>query len=477
MIKQTVIETSESTDKTYDAIIIGSGQAGTPLAFRLAGAGWKIALIEREAVGGTCINRGCTPSKSMVASARVAYQAGRAGEFGIKVDSVTADLQSIVTRKNKIVTGFRNHIEVNLKNQANIDLMYGEASFVNKKEVKVVLNDGNTGNYSADHIFINTGARPVIPNISEKKSVPFLDSTTIMELEELPEHLLIIGAGYVALEFGQMFSRFGSKVTMVDRSARFLPNEDADIAQEMRTILESEGIKIITGTIVQSMDISPDGKITVTFIQDGETMELTGSHVLLATGRSPNTETLHLENADIGTDERGYIRVNDRLETNISGIYALGDVKGGPAFTHISYNDYIVVAGNLLENAGTSIANRLVPYCIFTDPELGRVGITEEQARKKGQGYQIARLPMSQVARGTESGETKGLLKALVDPVTKLILGVSVIGPWCGEIMSILQMAMMGGITYVQLREAIFAHPTYAESINNLFSQLDQPQS
>ena len=260
--------------------------------------------------------------------------------------------------------------------------------------------------------------------------MPFLTSTTIMELEELPEHLLIIGAGYVALEFGQMFSRYGSKVTMVDRSARFLPNEDADIAQELRTILESEGIKIISGTIVQSMDISADGKITVTIIRDGETRELTGSHVLLATGRSPNTETLHLENAGIQKDERGFIRVNDRLETNIPGIYALGDVKGGPAFTHISYNDYMVVAGNLLENAGNSIANRLVPYCIFTDPELGRVGITEEQARKKGQGYQIARLPMTQVARGTESGETKGLLKALVDPVTKLILGVSVISPW-----------------------------------------------
>lgn len=461
--------------KNYDAIIIGAGQAGTPLAIRLAGAGWKVALIERNAVGGTCINCGCTPSKAMVASAKIAHQVRNAPDFGMTVGSLALDLPSIIRRKDKIVDSFRTDIERNLNSSPDIDLIYGEASFLDHQQVKVALNDGNIGIYAADHIFINTGARPALPSISGIKDIPYLTSTTIMNLEELPEHLLIIGAGYVALEFGQLFTRYGSKVTMVDRSARFLPHEDADIAQNIRMILESEGVKFITGATTQNIGLSPCGKITVAIAREGEIQELTGSHLLLATGRTPNTEALHLENANIKMDERGYIKVNDRLETNISGIYALGDVKGGPAFTHISYNDYLVIAGNLLDNAGTSIAHRLVPYCIFTDPEFGRVGITEDQAREKGQACQTARLPMSQVARGIESGECKGLLKAVIDPTTKLILGVSVIAPRGGEIMSILQMAMLGGITYEQLRDTIFAHPAYAESINNLFSQLDRP--
>ncbi len=443
----------------YDAIIIGAGQAGTPLAIRLAGAGWHVALIERDAVGGTCINRGCTPSKAMVASAKIAYQVANASRFGVMVDNLAVDFRSIINRKTKIVEGFRSDIETDLISQPNIELIYGEASFLDCKEIRIVLNDGNIGSYTADHIFINTGARPAFPAISGIKDIPCVDSTTIMELRELPEHLLIIGAGYVALEFGQMFRRFGSRVTMVDRSTRFLPHEDADMAQEMRTILQAEGVKIITGASIQSTGL------------------LGASHLLLAAGRIPNTETLHLENAGVDTDEKGFIKVNDRLETNIPGIYALGDVKGGPAFTHISYNDYVVVAANLLENAGISIAGRLVPYCIFTDPEFGRVGITEDQAREKGQEYRIARLAMSHVARSVESGEGKGLLKAVINPVTKLILGVSVIGPRGGEIMSILQMAMRCGITYEQLRDTVFAHPTYAEAINNLFSQLDKPQA
>jgi pyruvate/2-oxoglutarate dehydrogenase complex dihydrolipoamide dehydrogenase (E3) component len=457
----------------YDAIIIGSGQAATPLAMELAHHGRKVVLIEKDKIGGTCINRGCTPTKTMVASAKNIYQAKRAGEYGFTAGPVTADLHAIIARKNKVVTQFRSGSEGRLKNEKNIEVVYGDAAFSANKVVTVHM-EGEEMEYTADHIFINTGAATTIPNIAGLSSVPYLTSTTIMELQEIPEHLVIIGAGYVALEFGQMFLRFGSKVTMLQRSPQFLPKEDPDVADEMKKILEEEGIAFKLDATPNSVQLTADKKIKVTVTIDGKEVDLEGSHLLIAAGRSPATRSLHLDKTGVITDDKGFIKVNDRLETNIPGIYALGDAKPGPAFTHISYNDYVVVAKNLLENANRSIEGRFVPYCVFTDPELARVGITEEEAQRKGIPFKIAKLPMTYVARAIEAGETRGLMKVVVDATTKLILGVAIIGFGAGELMSLLQVAMLGKVTTDQLKDNIFAHPVWSESINNLFMSLDK---
>ncbi|OQP40776.1 mercuric reductase [Niastella yeongjuensis] len=458
----------------FDAILIGSGQAATPLATQLAHKGRKVVLIEQTYIAGTCINWGCTPTKTMVASAKNIYQAKRSKEYGFTTGAITVDLPAIIARKEKVVTTFRAGSENRLKKESNIKVVYGVASFTGNKVVQVKTTSGAVEEYTAEHIFINTGAATTIPAIKGLDSVPYLTSTTIMELQEIPEHLIIIGAGYVALEFGQMFLRFGSKVTIVQRSQRFLPKEDPDIADEMKKILEEDGITFKLDANPQSVQLSGSKKIILTVTADGKNTDLEGSHLLIAAGRSPNTRSLHLDKTGVETDEKEFIKVNDRLETNVSGIYALGDVKPGPAFTHISYNDYLVVTKNLLENGNVSIKGRFVPYCVFTDPELARVGITEEEARSKGIPVKIAKLPMAYVARGVEMGETRGVMKAVVDAGTKQILGVSIIGFGAGELMSLLQIAMLGKVTSDQLKDNIFAHPTWSESINNLFMNLDE---
>ncbi|KAI9449150.1 FAD-dependent pyridine nucleotide-disulfide oxidoreductase [Russula earlei] len=459
--------------KKYDAIIIGSGQAGTPLARRLAGKGWKVAIIERQYTGGTCINYGCTPTKAMVASAKNAFQARRASEYGITVGTVSVNLPALIARKNKIVTDFRSSTERSLVSIANIELIYGEAFFSGPKQVTISLKEGGKTTCTAEYIFINTGGRTAVPAIEGLQNVPYLTSTTILDAVSIPAHLLIIGGSYIALEFGQMFRRYGSQVTILEHSPRFLPKEDEDIADEMKRILTEEGITIHLGVAIQKVAQDTNNTVTITIIIDGKEQIITGSTLLLAAGRVPNTDQLQLHETGVETDERGYIKVNDRLETAVPGIYALGDVKGGPAFTHISYNDYLVVFKNLVDHANISVTKRMVPYCMFTDPELGRVGMNEEEAKKSGLNFKVAKLPMAYVARGVETGETRGLMKAIVDVDTKKILGVGILGAQGGELMSLLQIAMLGDITYEQLRENIFSHPTYSESINNLFMALD----
>jgi len=456
----------------YDAIVIGSGQAGTPLARRLANAGWTVAIIEKRWPGGTCVNVGCTPTKTMVASAKMAYQARRSSEYGIHVAGVSVDMPAIKDRKDQVVSKFRHGSEKSLTSIPGLELIYGVATFTDNKVVKVQLNDGGERTLSADHIFINTGAQPVIPDIAGIKEIPYLTSETIMDLQTVPEHLLIIGAGYIAMEFGQMFRRFGSKVTILEHAKRLLMKEDEDIAQAVLKIFTDENIAVHTDSEVQKITNGNDG-IQVTVKIAGDVRQIGCSHLLVATGRVPQTKELGLDKTRINTDDKGNIQVNDKLETSVPGVYALGDVKGGPAFTHISYNDYIVVCKNILDGQNISIANRLVPYCMFTDPELGRVGITEQEARKKGLNIKVATLPMTHVARGIETSETRGLMKAVVDEDTKQILGVAILGAQGGEIMSVLQMAMMGGISYDTIRENIFAHPTFSESLNNLFMTLD----
>lgn len=459
--------------KQYDAIVIGSGQGGTPLAKKLAKKGLKTAIIERRFVGGTCINDGCTPTKTMVASARMMRVAGKSKELGVSIKNAALHFKKVIKRKNKIVEEFRNSGEQGLLKTENLDLIFGEASFISNKELKIIVKDGSEESISAQKIFINTGGRPTVPNIDGLDKVKYLNSTTIMELKELPEHLVIIGAGYISLEFGQMFRRFGSKVTMLEHSEKFLSREDDDVAEEIKKFLQDEGIKIYTNCAVQKVS-SKNKKVFVTVSINNEQKKISGSHLLVATGRTPNTDSLQLQNTDIKTEERGHIIVNEKLETSVEGIYALGDVKGGSEFTHISYNDYIIVYHNLFNNANESTKNRLVPYTMFTDPQLGRIGLSENDAKKKNINYRVAKLPMNYVARAIETNETTGFMKAIVDADTKQILGATVIGEQGGEMMSMLEIAMMGNITYDVLRNAIFAHPLYAESLNNLFMQLDE---
>ncbi len=463
-----------TTSTHYDAIVIGSGQSGGPLSTALARAGKKTAIIEEKHVGGTCINEGCTPTKTMVASAKVAYLAQRGADYGVQTGSLSMDILKVRQRKRDIVDSFRSGSERRIEQTEGVDLLAGAASFAGEKSIDVRLNDGETRQLTADLFFINSGCRPARPSIEGIDQVETLDSTSIMELDTVPEHLLVLGGGYVGLEFGQMFRRFGSSVTIVQRGKQLLSKEDDDVAEEVANILREDGIEVLLETAAIRAEQPTKGIIRLTVRSPQGERTLSGSHLLVASGRVPNTEQLHLDKAGVATDERGYIKVNDLLETNVPGIYALGDVKGGPAFTHISYDDYRIIRANLIEGGHTSINGRLVPYTVFIDPQLGRVGLTEQQAKQQGRNYRVAKMPMSYVARALEVDEPRGFMKAIVDAESKEILGCAILGIEGGEIMSMLEIAMMGHVPYTTLKDAIFAHPTLAESLNNLFSSLDQ---
>lgn len=458
--------------KEFDAIVIGAGQAGVPLAKKLAQAGWKTALIEKRVVGGTCINDGCTPTKAMVASAKMAYMADKSHELGIDIPSYKVDFKAVMARKSAIVKQFREGATAGVEKTKNLTLIYGEAKFEDDHTLYIRGNDGSFENYTAKHIFINTGESPVIPDIEGVNEIDYLTSTTILELAEVPEHLLIVGGGYIGLEFGQMFRRFGAKVTLLEHSDRLLPKEDIDVCEVVSEIFKEDGISVLTEATAVKFEKLNNGHIKVTVEQEGKKTTHTCSHVLLAAGRKPQTEFLGLENTAIECDDRGHVKVNEFLETNAKNVYALGDVKGGPAFTHISYNDYVIVTKNLLEDGNMTTKNRLVPYCMFTDPQLGRVGITEMEAIKQKLDYLVAKIPMKNVARAIETAQTRGFMKAVVDKKTRQILGATIVGEQGGEIMSVLQMAMMGNITFDEIRYTVFAHPLYAESLNNLFMSI-----
>ena len=460
--------------KKYDAIIIGSGQGGTPLAKKLAKAGWKTALLEKRFIGGTCINDGCTPTKTMVASARMAWLAGHSRHLGVTIPAYKINMPTIIKRKDKIVESFRNGSQKGLEETKNLTIIYGEASFVSSKIISIIHNKtGNAEKLEGKYIFINTGTDTTIPPIEGIGEIEYFTNTSILESKIIPEHLLVIGGSYIGLEFGQMFKRFGSKITIVEAADTFLGREDKDIADNMFGILQDEGLKIHVNTKATHFSKTIDG-IKVKMETGGKLKTITCSHVLIAAGRHPQTKNLQLQNAGIKMDDRGYIHVNNRLETSVKNIYAFGDVKGGPAFTHIAYNDQLVIVKNLLENGKATISNRLVPYCMFTDPQLGRVGITEKEAVDAGKKIKVATLPMKHVARAIEAGDTRGMMKAIVDAKTNMILGAACIGEQGGEIMTVLQMAMMGKITATTIRNTAIAHPLYAESLNNLFMTLDK---
>ena len=457
----------------YDAVVIGSGQGGTPLARALAEAGRKTALVEREHVAGTCINEGCTPTKTMVASAKTAYVDRRSADFGVHDGPVTVAMPEVRRRKQSIVDSFRESNENRIEATEGLVLIDGEASFTGPRMLAVRTNDGEELEIEADNIFINVGARPANPPIEGLDSVPTLNSTSIMELDELPEHLLVLGGSYVGLEFAQMFRRFGSEVTIVQRSGQLMGREDPDVAEAVADIMREDGIEVLLNTQT-ARAAQDDGKVLLTVNTSEGERTLEGSHLLVAAGRPPNTETLDLEAAGIEMDSRGFIKTNERLETGVEGVYAIGDVKGGPAFTHISYDDFRIIRTNLLDGGSATIADRLVPYTVFIDPQLGRIGLSEQEARDQGRDVLIAKIPMSYVARAIEMGETRGFMKALIDAETDRILGCAVLGIEGGEIMAIIEIAMMGNLPYTALRDAVFAHPTLAESLNTLFSTVEE---
>jgi pyruvate/2-oxoglutarate dehydrogenase complex dihydrolipoamide dehydrogenase (E3) component len=457
----------------YDAILLGSGQANNPLATTLAEAGWKVAIIEREHVGGTCINEGCTPSKTMIASARVAHMARRGENYGVQTGPIAMDMVRVRERKRNMVNSFRESNRRRLEEAEGVDLLMGEGRFTGSKSVEVLMNDGSVRRLTADKVFINTGQRPRRPDLPGLDDVSSLNSTTIMELDQVPDHLLIIGGGYVGVEFGQMFRRFASQVTIVQRSDQVLSHEDADIADEVIEILREDGIEVLLTTEAERVEEDSQGNIALhVTTSDGERV-LGGSHLLLAAGRVPNTDSLNLDAAGIETDHHGYIEANERLETNVDGVYALGDVKGGPAFTHVSYDDFRIVRTNLLEGGDASTADRILTYTVFIDPQLGRAGLTEAMARDQGYDVRVAKMPMSHVSRALEVDQPRGVMKAVIDAETDRILGAAILGLEGGEVASVLLVAMMGNLPYTALRNAMLSHPTLAEALNNLFATLE----
>jgi pyruvate/2-oxoglutarate dehydrogenase complex dihydrolipoamide dehydrogenase (E3) component len=460
---------ASDASNNFDAIVIGSGQGGTPLCQALAGAGMRTALVEREHVGGTCINEGCTPTKTMVASARVAYLARRSADYGVHTGELTIDLPKVRERKRAIVESFRNGSQSRIEKTEKLELIFGEAEFTGPKTIRVGKKDGGELALSANQIFINAGCRPSLPKIAGLSDVPYLNSTSIMELDSVPLHLLVVGGGYVGLEFAQMFRRFDSRVTIVQSGAQLLSGEDPDIAEAVLKILRDEGIEVILhAKAVRVGNIAAGVELTVD--NSGKPRTLNGSHLLVAAGRVSNADSLNTNAAGIATDSHGYIQVNERLETSAPGIFALGDIKGGPAFTHISYDDFRIIRTNVIEKRNASIAGRLLPYTVFIDPQLGRVGMSETEARKTGRKIRVAKMPMTYVARALELDESRGFMKVIVDSDSSQMLGAAVLGIEGGEIMSQIQLAMMGKMPYTVLKDAVFAHPTLAESLNNLFS-------
>ena len=482
----------------YDAVIIGSGQGGTPLATAFAKANYKTALIESSHVGGCCVNEGCTPTKTMVASGRVAYLARRGRDYGVRTgdsgmrNDIRAEMEKVRQRKRDIVSSFREGSERRLRD-AGVNLLMGKARFGDGKTVKVVLNDGGEETVTADRFFINTGERPATPKLEALYADPghenefassgdwgfILDSTSVQELGVVPEHLVILGGGYIGLEFGHLFRRLGARVTIIQRGQQLLPREDAEVAKTMLEIVREDGIEVHLET--RAKKIWPlqneSSAFRVTVEKEDIEIELRGSHLLFAAGRVPNTDGLNLDTAGVQTTPKGHIVTNERLETTARNIWALGDVKGPPAFTHISYDDFRILNANLIEKPALplTINDRVVPYVVYTDPQLGHVGLHEAEARAKypGRKIQTARMPMSYVARALETDETRGMMKAVVDAETQQILGFTCLGLEGGEVMSIVQMAMMGGVGWTKLRDAVWAHPSLAESLNNLWDFLE----
>jgi pyruvate/2-oxoglutarate dehydrogenase complex dihydrolipoamide dehydrogenase (E3) component len=451
----------------YDAIVIGTGQAGPPLAVRLAGAGMKVAIVERKRFGGTCVNNGCIPTKTLVASARAAHVARRAGDYGVIIrGSVAVDMKKVKARKDALVRKSREGVEKWLRDTQAVTVIEGQARFADSHRVAV---GGDL--LEADKIFINVGGRASIPSFRGIDQITYLDNSTMMAVDFLPEHLVVIGGSYVGLEFAQMYRRFGSEVTVVEAGQRLIHREDEDVSQNIKTILEGEGIRVRLGA--ECIGFEKQGnEVAVQVDCTSGDKTVIGSHALLAVGRVPNTSDLGLEKAGIKVDKRGYIQVDDQLRTNVPGIYALGDCNGCGAFTHTAYNDYEIVAANLLDGDKRRVSDRITAYALYTDPPLGRAGMTEAEIRKSGRKALVAKYPMTQVGRAREKGETDGFMKILIDAKTKEILGASLLGIECDEVIHSILDVMYARAPYTLIRRAVHIHPTVSELIPTMLGEL-----
>jgi pyruvate/2-oxoglutarate dehydrogenase complex dihydrolipoamide dehydrogenase (E3) component len=453
--------------QTFDAIIIGAGQAGPALAARLTAAGQTVAFVERHLFGGTCVNTGCTPTKAMIASAYAAHIARRANDYGVSIDTeVQVDIKAVNARRESIVSKSRTSVEKSLRDNPRVTVFTGTASFESPTTMRV-----NDTLLEAKQIFLNVGCRASIPNLPGVRDIPFLDNTSLLALNTLPTHLVIVGGSYIGIEFGQMYRRFGSEVTIIEMKDRLVSHEDEDVSACIQSILEAEGIHIRTSAECIHLKPHADGVTVGTNCNTGEP-DITGSHVLIAVGRTPNTQDLGLHNAGVATDDRGYIQVDDQLRTNVPGIYALGDCNGRGAFTHTAYNDYEIVAANLLDNDPRRVSDRIPCYAMYCDPPLARIGITEADARKSNKPTLIATRPMTRVNRAIEKGESLGFMKVLVDAETKLILGASLLGVGCDEAIHCLLDIMYARAPYTTISRAVHIHPTVSELIPTLLQSL-----
>jgi len=460
-------------EQRFDAIVIGAGQAGPSLAGRLTSAGMSVALIERKLIGGTCVNTGCTPTKTLIASAKAAHEARRAGEYGVNIQgAVAVDMRAVRARKDAVVAKSRTGLTGWLQGMAGCTILHGHARFAGADSVRVgdrLLKSGR--------IFINVGARPRIPSMPGLDAVPFLTSSSILELEQIPEHLIVVGGSYIGLEFAQMFRRFGSQVTVIEMAPRLVPKEDEDVSEAIRVIFESERIAIRTDAECirfhrRGQEIVAEARCT------SGAPEIAGSHVLLAVGRNPNTDDLSLEQAGIAMGENGYINVDDELRTNVPGIWALGDCNGRGGFTHTAYNDFEIVADNLLNNGRVAglgfrrVSDRIACYALFIDPPLGRAGMTEAQARAAGRKIRVGTRPMTRVSRAVEKGETQGFMKIIVDGESREILGASILGVGGDEAIHGVLDVMSAKAPYTTLQHTVHIHPTVSELIPTVLGEL-----
>ena len=455
--------------ETYQVIVLGGGKGGKTLAIELGQNGVKTALIERSAemIGGSCINVACIPTKTLIASARAAQAARRAGDFGIRTADVAVDWPAVRSRAEGVVSAMRAMIHKNFASAPALDFLLGTGRFVGPKVIEVRDSKGDVRQLTAENIFINTGTRPAQPSIPGLAEAGALNSESIQRLDELPEHLVVLGGSYVALEFAQMFRFFGSKVTVLERAPQLIKREDPDVAETLAKFLSEEGIDIRLDCGIERVEKDGQG-VSVVFTSGGKPARVSGSHLLVALGRSPNTEDLNLAAAGVETDKRGFIKVNERLETTASGIWALGDVNGGPQFTHASLDDYRIVKANVFGEGKRTTVDRLVPFTLFTDPELARVGLTEKEARQKGLDVFVAKLPVAAIPRAKTMSETRGFIKVVIDVKTNQILGCAILSIEAGEMLGTVQMAMIAGLPFTALRDAVLSHPTMVEGFNNL---------
>jgi pyruvate/2-oxoglutarate dehydrogenase complex dihydrolipoamide dehydrogenase (E3) component len=452
------------TTSSFDALVIGSGQAGPSLAVRLAKHGWKTALVERGDLGGTCVNNGCTPTKTLVASARAAWVARHAADFGVVIQGdIGIDFAAVRARMLKVVQDSRDGLGHWIRDTANLSLVHGEARFIGAGSVQVgeqVLR--------APRIFLNVGARPVVPGWIAASGVPFLTSESLMALQELPTRLVILGAGYISLEYAQVFARFGCAVTVIEHGDRLLPREDTEVAATVQAVLERDGVRFRVGANATALERDDAG---IGLVVDGQ--RVAGSHLLVAVGRRPNTEALDLARAGVTCDAHGIVPVDEQLRTNVHGIWALGDANGRGAFTHTSYNDYEIVAANLLDDDPRRVGDRVPAYALYTDPPLARIGMSRAAARQSGKRVLVGHLPMSRVARARERGETDGFLEALVDADTQRLLGATLLGIEADEAIHALLDVMSAGLPYTAISRTMHIHPTVSELIPTMLQSLE----